>query len=320
MKMHRLWTLLLFALCPSHAICLDFYTEAGFHRENLNLNLTKRKDQLHESFDKVHWSNVIAPEVRLGASQQFLNCFTLEADGGFLLNAPSTNTFSSRYREDIGSRAFTCRTHNKGDIIGNDFSIAAGYALTLCPQIQLTALLGYAEQRRKFHLHPGKMKTRIDAESDPQTATLSTLQYNAHWLGPWTGLRMGYSPCERLQLLVDAQYHYTLLRTKGRWQIQELLCDGYQFDSHICAKQKGNAQGFKINAAIAHEFCKKWKLVLHGYYVWLCNKSGKDSTDHAQTVSKSSQKPISQGSFHTAPHYRTQWQAWALLGGIDYEF
>lgn len=288
--------------------------------EDLSLDLTKKKDQLQESFDKAHWNRILTPEVRLGASQRFFNCFTLEADGGLLINTPYVNKFSSRYREDIGSRTFTCHSHNKGEISGNDFSIAAGYAIRLCSQIQLTALLGYAEQRRKFHLRPGKMKTRIDTESDPQIVNISTLEYTARWIGPWAGLRLGYSPCDSLHLAIDAQYHHTLLKAKGKWQIQEILCDGYQFDSRICAKQHGNAPGLKVNAAVVHDLCKKWKLVLHGYYAYLCKKNGKDSTDHTQKVSKLNQKPISQGSFHSEPHYHTQWHAWAILGGVDYEF
>lgn len=338
--MHRLWTQLfplprlprpplaslliplasLIILLPSQAPCLDFYAEAGFHMETLHLDLAKRKDQLHESFDKVRWSNILAPEMRFGASQRLCSGFTLEADSGFLLNAPASNNFSARYREDIGSRTFTCRVRNKAKISGNDFSIAAAYAIALCPQIQLTALMGYAEQRRKFHLHPGKMKTHMDADSDPQTVKISTMQYKAHWLGPWAGIRIGYSLYKHMHLLLDAQYHYTLLRTQGKWQMQELLCDGYQFDNRISAKQHGNAHGFKVNAAIVHVLCERWKLVLHGCYAWLRNTNGNDSTHHTQTVSKASQKPISQGCFHTAPQYRTQWQAWALLGGIDYEF
>lgn len=318
--MHFLWLLLLFLLSPSQVACFDIYLESGLHVEDFNLDLTNKKDQLHESLSKVHWSNIIAPEIRLGISEKICNCFILEADGGVLLSEPSSNKFSGHYREDIGSRTFTCSTHNKGNVTGNDFSLAAGYRLSLSSQIQFTALVGYAEQRRKFHIHPGKMKTRIDAECDPQLVDIASLQYSARWQGPWGGLRLGYQPCETLHFVVDAEYHHTLLKTDGKWQIQEILSDGYHFDSRIYAKQHGNAPGVKINAAIVHDLCEKWKLVLHGYYAWLCKKNGKDSTDHNQKVSKPNQKPISQGSFHSTPHYRADWHAWAILGGIDYEF
>lgn len=310
----------LLTLLPSQTSALDFYAEAGYHKENLGLSLVKKKDRLQENFDKVRWSNISSPEIRLGASQCLQGGYTLEAEGGFLLNTSSKSTFSSRYREDIGSRPFIRRLHHKGRFSGNDFSFAVGYAILLCPQVQFTTLIGYAEQRRKIHFHPGEMTTCMEAESDPQTVTVPAMQLNARWQGPWAGLRIGYRPYQHLHVLLDAQYHYTLLRTNLDSQIQEQLGDGYQFDSRVSTRQHGNAQGFKINAALIHGLCDKWKLVLHGYYAWLCNTNGKDSTKHTQTVSKPNQNPISQGSFRTAPHYRTLWHAWALLGGIDYEF
>lgn len=320
MKMHFLWLLFLFLLQPFQAASFDFYVEGGVHIEDFSLDLAKRKGQFRESFSKAHWNNIIAPEVRLGASQHLYNCFTLEVDGGFLLNTPSANNFWGEYREDIGSRAFTCRTRNKGNISGNDFSVAAACTLSLSPQIRLTSLIGYAEQRRKFHLHPGKMKTCIDTESDPQLVDISSMQYNVRWLGPWGGIRFSYTPCDFLCFIVDAEYHYTVLKSHGRWQIKELLSDGYHFDSRIRLKQHGNAPEVKINAAIVYELCEQWKLVLHGYYAWLCKENSNDSTDHNQNVSKADQKPIYQGSFSTLSNYRIQWHAWAILGGIDYAF
>lgn len=317
--MRSLWFLPLLFLCPSQLPSLDFYVEAGFHMENLNLDLHKKPDQLHDNFDTVKWNQIIAPEVRAGAAFEFLNCFSVEADGGLLLSTPASNKFSARYREDIGSRSFACHAHKNGDISGNDFSIAVGYALATTSCFRLTALLGYAEQRRKLHSHPGKMKTHINAETDPQRVDITKMHYSARWLGPWAGLRFGCDPCDSLHLILDAEYHHTLLKAKGKWLIQELLSDGYSFNSHICSKQSGVAPGFKVNAAIVHELCAQWKLVLHGYYAWLCKRNGRDTTTHTQCVAKENQV-ISEGNFRTTPHYRVQWHAWAILGGIDYEF
>lgn len=297
----------------------DFYLESGIHSEDLCVDLIKKKDQLLDNLDTLHLKNVTTPELRLGASCSFLECFRLEADGGVLLNESFSNQFSCRFREDMGSQTFHGRKKDKGSYSGNDFSVALGYASQIIPNWTLTALLGYAEQRRNFHLHPGEMKANTLNEHS-QTAYIPTLSYDALWRGPWGGVRLGYTPCPKFRFLIDAQYHHPVLKTSGKWTVEEVLCDGYHFDSCIKSKQHGNAPGFKINAVIVREICSNWDLFLHGYYVKFCKKNGCDTTQHTQRAAREHQSPIFQGEFESKPHYRTNLQAWAFLGGINYVF
>lgn len=316
--MHLLLLLLLLT-CPLYSQSLDMYVETGFHMEDLTLDLNK-KSALQENFDRIKWNQIMAPEIRLGACYRFIRAFSIEAEGGFLLEAPASNQFSGSYREDIGSRPFTCRTHHKGNVSGNDFSLAAGYSGNITAKLLLTSLVGYAEQRRKLHLHPGKFTTHVDAVNDPQGVDSLNLCYSASWKGPWIGLRLGYELCQGLCFMMDAEYHRTLLRADGHWHLQELMSDGFTFDSRISTAQKGTASGFKVNASFVKELCAKWRVILHGYYERLVKKDGKDSTKNTQQVFTSAGTPIAQGSFQHTPRYRVQWQAWAILGGIDYEF
>jgi hypothetical protein len=306
----------LYGQCPP----LDVYVEAGFHAEQLSWKLHGKKKALRENFSSVEWNRIYAPEVRLGVLYRFHPAFLFVINAGALLSNPSSNQFRATYTEEHGCRPFKSSNSIKSHISGNDFSLAFGYIEKITPWIELTTSLGYAEQRRKLCSHPHAFSTNIDTKSDPQSLEISDLYYRALWQGPWIGLKIDYALCEDFHFLADAQYHCTYLKTKGHWKTHETLSDHFTFDNESKITQRGLASGFKVNASLTKALDCHWKIGLHTYYELLIKLHGNDSTKTKQRVLTPASRTISQGSFQTHPGYQVHWQAWAILGGIDYEF
>jgi hypothetical protein len=296
---------------------LNCYAESGFHTEKLSLQT--KECAMKESFDHIECHLFAAPEVRLGGAYRFLGCFAIEVDGGLLLEAASAHRFAGCYREEIGSRAFVAHSR-RGKYSGGDYSLAAAYQLKLCQNIYATTLFGYAEQRRHLRLSPGAFATRIDAVSDPQVVVVDDFNYRIHWQGPWVGLRLTFGCGEGLSLLVDGEYHRTLVHGRGSWHVNELLSDGFTFDSRSQLQQKGIASGFKVNVALSKVLNCKWKMALHAYYARLMRRHGHDECHNHQHVYTPAGSQICHSNFQHEARYRIQWHTFALLGGLDYEF
>lgn len=296
------------------------YIETGLHSEELSWKLERKKKSLRESFSSVKWNQIYVPEIRFGVLYRFHPCLSLALDSGCLLSSPSFSQFHASYCEKYGCRPFKNHPNSKNHISGNEFSIGMGYVEEPCSFIQLTTTLGYAEQRRLFTANPHNFTTKIDHENNPHRIQISHLRYSAHWIGPWLGLKMDYAYNHNLHFIADAQYHYTSLRATGNWKAHETLSDHFIFENESKITQKGIASKVKVNANIIQNLNSQWKIGLHGYFEMLIKIHGDDSTKTQQHVSSPTAKTISQEKFTTHPCYQIRWQAWAILGGIDYVF
>ncbi len=317
----HLFLLLCLFLLSSHqcyASNLNTYLEIGVHNESFKLKLEDQNRNVENSFEKLEWNNWITSEIRIGAIYQFLSCFSIEAEGAVLLKTDSVN-LSSTYRQETSSRSLKIGRCNK-NISGNQFSVAIGYFGEVTPNVTLTTLVGYSEQRSNLHGHSGKIPLQTDSAREQHKIDLSNLKCFNIWKGPWIGCRLNYLPCSDLSLFLEGEYHYVNFNSHIHWKAQEHLSDNFHFDTNGSISHKGTAPEIKVKAGVVKDLTSHWKISLRGYYEQFFKQTENASIKYQELAYTPDERLFSQGSNRIKAKSSVQVSSWAILGGIDYDF
>lgn len=320
--MRWLLPLLLFAwpLAGHSKESLEVYLQPGFHVENLSIKLNSCAESSREFIRRAKWGQITAPEIRLGALWQIDRGWQFQAEGGCLLSRAASADFSTSYHQDFESSGLNLKTNQIKHLAGHDFNCSIGYDCRYSTHLSTTLLIGYSEQKRQIDGFAKPLSSERAEEPGKHLVQIDKAGYSVRWQGPWVGIRWDYAICPQGKLAIDAEYHHAFVKAKSKWQVKEFLSDDYLFSNQLRCMDKGAAPGLKLNAFMTYDLSDHWQIGLRGYYALLIMKHGKGPASNSQTVYSPQKAVISSGKYDQYLGYQVLWQAYAILGSLNYVF
>lgn len=234
------------------------------------LGYTFREDGLHWSIADIdNMPNILSEltweDLRINQVSAFARAVTTKqlygrafADYGRIYHGKNRD---SDYGEDNRKEEFSRSISNAGKGEVFDLSAALGYQFqfNFC-RLRFVPLIGVSWEEQHLRLYDG-------IETLPEVEPIEGLHssYKTRWYGPWLGFDLDYDLNENVTFIASFEYHWTVYRGIGHWNLREDLLTDFKHRSH--------GTGAKCQGGILYALSGNWNAAfLAGFETWSTTK------------------------------------------------
>lgn len=161
------------------------------------------------------------------------------ADGGLVLTGES-----KFQRFDAQGNRLVSSDHCVRDRWVYDGSAGVGYKFFSCDHaFEAAPLVGYSVHGQKFEMTDGCI---IEGLPDILAHLIKFKHvYRTQWQGPWVGFDIAYHLCDRIHIIGEAEYHWSVYNAEGKWERRRFEINDDDDDDQLFYKEfKDKASGW----------------------------------------------------------------------------